>query len=181
MTIVSLKPANALPINFSPQAVPFDAAASFALGATLSASAFASGAQASPIAWGPGRMQGNLMLNVSSANGITPGTTGAPGGTQSYQFFLLGSYDPAFASGNLDILAMYDIAGTSAARDLPTFAGASPAIPDVGLSAAQFVIPFSNQRDVNTFPFLNLFVQIAGTTPSITFSAWAAPWTGQKS
>jgi hypothetical protein len=172
MSIISVKPAGSLPINFSPQAVPFDAAASFGLGVTLTASGYATGS-ATPIPWGPGRMQGNLMLNVSS---VALGST-----NEFYQFFLLGSYDPSFANGNLDILAAYDIAATAALRLLPTIPGADPAIPDVGLSAAQFVIPFSNQRDTNLFPFLNLFVQMGGTSPSIAFSAWAAPWTGQKS
>ena len=151
MTIISVKPAGALPINFSPQVVPFDAAASFGLGVTLTASGYAEARLLHRV--GSGRMEVSLMLNVSS---VALGSA-----NEFYQFFLLGSYDPSFANGNLDILAAYDIAATAALRLLPTIPGANPAIPDVGLSAAQFVVPFSNQRDTNLFPFINLFVQMA--------------------
>jgi hypothetical protein len=38
----------------------------------------------------------------------------------------------------------------------------------------------SNDKDVYTFEFVNLYVNILGTTPSITFNSWIAPWSGQK-
>jgi hypothetical protein len=47
-------------------------------------------------------------------------------------------------------------------------------------NAVVYSIPISNDRDVFLLEYLNLFVQIAGTTPSITFDAWASPWSGQR-
>lgn len=166
-----------LPAIAPTHAVPYDVAASFGLGITMTASGYAyptaGGATTTNyITMGPGRMEGYWRLDVSAAK--------VSAGNEFYQFFLLGSNDPAFANGNIDILGMYDIAATAALRDLPTIAAASPAVPDGGLTASSFVIPMSNQRDQFVFEFINLYANIGGTSPTITFSSWVAPWTGQK-
>lgn len=160
-----------LPVNAPTNAVPFDAAGSFGLGLTLTASGYAV-SQTGFITMGPGRMQGNWRLDISAA--------AMGSANEFYQFFLLGSNDATFTNGNIDIIGMYDIAATAALRDLPTIAAASPTVPDVGLAASSFVIPFSNQRDQFVYEFINLYCNLGGTSPSVTFSSWCAPWTGQK-
>lgn len=162
-----------LPVNAPTHAVPYDVAASFGLGVTLTASGYVPTAGATGyITMGPGRMEGYWRIDVSAAD--------VSSANETYKMFLLGSNDAAFANGNIDILGMYDIAATAALRDLPTIAAANPAVPDGGLTASSFVIPMSNQRDQFVFEFINMYVLIAGTTPSITLSSWVAPWTGQK-
>jgi hypothetical protein len=181
--------------NFNPGVAPFDAALSFGLNVTLTASGFAGGAApASNVNLGVGRVQGTWSLLIPTVP--TAGASQNPGfasSNESYQFFLLGSNDPAFGNGNVEILNMHDLAATAALRDLPNVAAAFPtSYPFPGfvggsapvstpLNSVSLQIPFSNQRDAYIFSFVNLFVQIAGTTPSIEFSSWLTPGIGQKS
>jgi hypothetical protein len=68
---------------------------------------------------------------------------------------------------------MFDLAATAALRS--SFPAGQDCIwPGVaaGASSAIYAIPVSNDRDQYTLQFMNLYVQIAGTTPSITFDAW---------
>lgn len=161
-----------LPVNAPTHAVPFDATASFASAATLTASGFV-GAANTPIILGPGRFEGYWALDITAAD--------VSSANEAYQFFLLGSNDPVFGNGNNEILAVHDIAATAALRLLPNIAAISPAAPDVGLAGSLFVIPFSTQLDQFVFTYVNLYCNIAGTTPSITFSSWCAPFSGHAS
>jgi hypothetical protein len=186
---------SSLPNNAPTRSVPFDTALSFGLGVSLTASGWVSGAPANFVNLGGpvspnqsatfpafvGRTQGSWLLQVSAAN--------VASGNEFYQFFLFGSNDPAFGAGNCDLLGAYDIAATAALRlGLP--AGQAAAWPGIGggsagnlsapVSSAIYNIPFSNDRDLFTFQFLNLFVTMGGTSPSLTVSSWLSPWTGQK-
>lgn len=160
-----------LPVNAPTHAVPYDVAGAFGLAVTQTASGFVLTPPLN-VTYGPGRMEGYWRLDVSAAK--------VSAGNEQYQFFLIGSNDINFGNGNCENLGVYDIAATSALRDLPTIMAANPAIPDTGLSASSFVRAFSNQSDQFVFEYLNLYVAIAGTAPTITFSSWLAPWTGQK-
>jgi hypothetical protein len=167
------------------RAAPIDTLLTFRLGqAAMTASGWASGAIGSTVDLGQGRFQGTLNLQVHAAD--------IGSGNKTYQFFLYGSNDPTFAAGNCDLLAAYDIAATAALR-LGSPTSQSALWPGIGggafytgpttqpvMSAAIYSIPVSNDRDVFTLEFINLFCAIAGTTPSITFDAWLSPWTGQK-
>lgn len=42
-------------------------------------------------------------------------------------------------------------------------------------SATKFTIPFTNLMGAYVFRYLQFYAQIAGTTPSITLSAWISP------
>lgn len=159
-----------LPVNAPTHALPFDVAGSFGLAVTQTASGFVL-APPLNVSYGPGRMEGYWNIDVSNAK--------VSAGNETYQFFLLGSNDINFGNGNCENLGVYDIAATSALRDLPTILAASPAIPDTGLSASRFTRAFSNQSDQFVFQFINLYCLIAGTAPTITFSSWLIPWTGQ--
>lgn len=161
-----------LPVIAPTHATPFDVSLSFAGAATLTASGFATNANA-PAIVGPGRFEGYWRLDVSAAD--------VGSGDEAYKFFLLGSNDPVFGNANNEILAVHDIAATAALRLLPAIAAISPTVPDTGLAASSFVIPFSNQLDQFVFTYINLYVLIAGTTPSVTFSSWVSPFTGHAS
>jgi hypothetical protein len=164
---------SSLPFNTATRSVPFDAAMSFGLGVSLTASGWVSGAATSFVNLGPpvtssqsaatpsnvGRVQGTWLLQVASAS--------VASANEFYQFFLYGSNDPAFAAGNADLLGAYDIAATAALR-LGDPAGQAAAWPGVGggsgggnlgVSSAIYNIPFSNDRDLFTFQFINLFLR----------------------
>jgi hypothetical protein len=98
-------------------------------------------------------------------------------GNEAYQFFLLGSNDPNFSNGNVEVLQIHDLAATSALRDLANICAASPAVPEADVVASLFVKPFVNQLDQYVFQYLQLYCVIAGTAPSVTFSSWVCPFT----
>jgi hypothetical protein len=163
-----------LPINLPTRSAPIDMAATFRLGAAaMTASGWATGAAASYITLPIGRAQGLWMLQVHSAD--------VSSANEQYQFFLHGSNDPAFGAGNCDLLGVYDVAATAALR-LSQPAGQDAAWPGLagGTSAAIYALPVSNDKEVYTLEFMNLYVNIAGTSPSITFDSWFSPWSGQK-
>jgi hypothetical protein len=160
--------------NLPTRSAPIDMAATFRLNAAaMTTSGWATGAAANYITLPIGRAQGLWMIQVHAAD--------ISSANELYQFFLHGSNDPAFGATNCDLLGVYDIAATASLRL------AQPSNQDTewpGLfgstSAAIYAIPVGNDRDVFTFQFMNLYVNIAGTTPSITFDSWFSPWSGQK-
>jgi hypothetical protein len=162
-----------LPINLPTRSTPWDSALAFGDHVTMTTFGWVPGAAGGYITVPRGRFQGLWNLQVFSADVSSTNET--------YQFFLYGSNDPNFGNGNLDLLGMYDIAATSALR-VPTGVGLGAAWPGLaaGTGAAIYSMPVSNERDVYTFEFINLYCEIGGTTPSITFSSWISPWTGQK-
>ncbi len=94
---------------------------------------------------------------------------------ESYKLALLGSNDPLFQNGNVDLLAFRDYAAASAGRQIPTLLGAS-------LSVAPFIeaTPFSNLRQARLlYRYLRLHLTVGGTTPSITLLSWLT-WADQR-
>jgi hypothetical protein len=163
-----------LTVNLPTRSAPIDVSAAFRLGgAAMTASGWATGAAGSFITLPPGRTQGLWMLQVYNANVASV--------NEFYQFFLHGSNDPAFAAGKSDLLGVYDIAATAALR-LAQPAGQDTEWPALtsGVSSAVYAIPVGNDRDIFTLTNLNLYVNMGGTTPSITFDSWFSPWSGQK-
>lgn len=157
---------NALPTVGPTYSVPYDAFHAFAFPQTLTATAYASGVN-TQVDLGRGRFQGLWVLDITAA------TLSAD---QAYQFFLCGSNDAAFADGNFDVLASRDIAYTQALRLLPSKPAAFTALGiPAGQACLRHVIPFSNQMGAYLFQFAQLYVKIAGTSPSITFRSWLAP------
>lgn len=167
-----------LPFNPPTPVVPLDILATFSLGQVVTASG-PLGNQNTSISMGGvgGRFQGQMMLELSAIN--------LASGNEFYQFSLLGSNDPNFGAGNSDLLAFYDIAATAALR-LTNTSLLTPAAPLVAgittiqQNALQIVVPFTNQRGQFSFEFFALEAVVGGTGPSITVSAWCAPWSGQK-
>jgi hypothetical protein len=160
--------------NLPTRSAPIDALMTFKMdGVPMTASGWASGSPTNYITLGPGRVHGVLMLQVHAAD--------ISSGNEAYQFFLHGSNDAAFGAGNCELLGAFDIAAS------PNQRLAQPTTQDTGwpgiasgTSAAIYPIPISNDKDVFTLSFANLYVTMLGTTPSITFDAWFAPFTGHK-
>jgi hypothetical protein len=157
-----------LPAIAPTQAVPYDTLQAFALNQTLTASGYATNVN-EQITQGPGRFYGLWALQISA---MAMGSS-----NEYYQFFLLGSNDSSFGSGNIDVLQMYDFAATAALRDLATICAASPTVPDAGLTASEIVRPWTNQSDQYVFEYMQLYVSMGGTSPSVTFSSWVCPFT----
>jgi hypothetical protein len=163
-----------LPHNNPTRSAPIDAAATFRMSApSVTASGWATGAAASCITLPTGRTQGLWMIQVHAAD--------VSSANEQYQFFLHGSNDPAFTAGACELLGVFDIAATPALR-LAQPAGQDTEWPGIssGTSAAIYAIPVGNDRDVFTLEFMNLYCNIAGTSPSITFDSWFSPWSGSK-
>jgi hypothetical protein len=162
-----------LPLNLPTRSLPIDASQTFRMdAAAMTASGWATGAATSYITLPIGRSQGMWALQIHAAD--------VSSANEAYQFFLHGSNDPAFGAGNCELLGAFDIAATAALR-LAQPAGQDAAWPGLfaGTSSATYVLPMSNDKDVYTFEFVNLYVNIVGTTPSITFNSWIAPYSGQ--
>lgn len=183
-----------LPSNAPSHALPYDTLNAFALAQTLTATGYASNVN-TQLTYGPGRFEGYWALDITTLE-LTTG--------DYYQFYLLGSNDPAWGNGNVDLLAARDFGITSAVRLVPTIMGASPFAISGGVGSPpawtynvgvnqtysttnasgaggiMHAIPFSNEIGEVTYEYLQLYVVIGGTTPSITFSSWLVPWSGQK-
>jgi hypothetical protein len=162
-----------LPINLPTRSLPIDASQTFRMdAAAMTASGWATGAATSYITLPGGRSQGMWALQIHAAD--------VSSANEAYQFFLHGSNDAAFGAGNCELLAAFDVAATPLLR-LAQPAGQDASWPGLaaGTSSAMYVLPFSNDKDVFTFQFVNLYVNIIGTTPSITFNSWIAPYSGQ--
>lgn len=183
-----------LPANAPTHALPYDALNAFALAQTIAATGYLTNVN-TQLTYGPGRMEGYWVLDISSIE-LTTG--------DQYQFALLGSNDIAFGNGNVDLLAFRDFATVTAQRIIPTILGASPfaiaslvgaapqwtanpptnqtfstTVPS-GAASITHAIPFSNEMGEVTYEYLQCYVTIAGTTPTVTVSSWLVPWSGQK-
>jgi len=155
-----------LPSILPERAVPFDAAMAFANPQTLTASGYVNALNAQ-LDLMPGRFDGYLNLDISAMK--------LSSGDEAYKLFLLGSNDPAWGNGNVEMLAARDFAAATAGRLLGTICPASYTVPMTGRSATKFMIPITNLMGAYVFRYLQLYTQIAGTTPSITLSAWVSP------
>jgi hypothetical protein len=155
-----------LPAILPERAVPFDAAMAFANPQTLTASGYVN-ALNTQLDLMPGRFDGYLNLDVSAMD--------LSSGDETYKLFLLGSNDPAWGNGNVEMLAVRDFAAASAGRLLGTICPPSYAVPTTGRSATKFMIPFTNLIGAYQLRYLQLYAQLAGTTPSLTLSAWISP------
>lgn len=158
--------ANALPSQPSNFTLPVDANMQFASAQTLAASGFVNNLNA-VVDLGPGRIQSMLALNISAMD--------VSSGNETYQLALIGSNDIAFGNGNCDLLAFHDFAAAAAGRIIATLLAASPAIPPTGLAGSILALPFTNLMQGIIYRYAKLDAILAGTTPSITLSAWIVP------
>jgi len=105
---------------------------------------------------GNGFQCGNLVLDVTAMDVTT--------GDEAYSVMLEVSPDATFGTaGNIRVAAELRIGGA-------TFTAPNGAADAVG----RFVIPFRNERNGTIYRYARLYTLIAGTSPSITFSAFLA-------
>lgn len=105
---------------------------------------------------GAGLVKGHLVVDVTAMDVTT--------GDEAYSLMLEGSPDAAFGTaGNIRVVSELRIGGA-------TFTAPNGAADAVG----RFAIPFRNERNGTLYRYLRLYTLIAGTTPSITFSAFLA-------
>jgi hypothetical protein len=170
--------ANPLPSQVPTIAAPFDAAMAFARAQTLVATGYvnnlnsgqldlgSSGVEGVTGDEGAGRLDATLVMSITAMDFSS--------NDESYWFALLGSNDAAFGNGNVEVLAFHDFAAVTAGRVIPTLLGASPAIPWLAGSGTLVHMPFMNMMQRLLYRYLRLRCIIAGTTPSVTLSAWVS-------
>lgn len=101
---------------------------------------------------GPGRFEGVLIVDVSAMD--------ISSADEVYHLLLQGSND-SFATK--ETVAQYSL-GASAARP------GAPANSVIG----RYEIPFTTEQHDTVYTDVRLYVDLAGTTPSIQFKAWIA-------
>ena len=101
------------------------------------------------------RTRGDIVLDVSAMDITT--------GDETYTIMAQGSSSATFAS-TIQELACIRVGDGSAISSTI----------DVNDSTGRFVLPFINERNGTSYRYLRLYVDVAGTTPSITFKAWLA-------
>lgn len=100
--------------------------------------------------------EGELVVDVTAIDTTT--------GDEAYSLMLEGSPDATFGTaGNIRVLAELRIGGA-------TFTAPNGAADTAG----RFIIPFRNERNGTIYRYARLYTLIAGTTPSLTFSAFLA-------
>jgi hypothetical protein len=140
--------------------MPFDRKNAFADDLTLTASDVVQFAAADvELDLGDGYYEGVLVVDVSAIDTVS--------NDEAYTFILEGCNTSGFGSGDIDALA------TKRLED-PASAG-TPGRQNVEHGVGRFYLPFNNLVDEAQYRYLTLNVIIAGTTPSVTFSAWIAP------
>jgi hypothetical protein len=103
---------------------------------------------------GAGRFDGVMLFDVSA---IDISST-----DERYVLVVQGCNDAAF-TGPKENLAALEL-GASAVRS----GGA------INSTTGRYEVPFNTEQDDVTYTFARVFVDVNGTTPSITYKAWAA-------
>lgn len=93
------------------------------------------------------------------------------GGGNKYIVMVLGSNDPAFGAGNVQMLGGIEL-GTAANLDVPN--GITTPAPSA-TGGSQYEIPVAMEQNNVKYEYLALYVVASGATPSITMEAYAAP------
>lgn len=103
---------------------------------------------------GPGLMEGYLVADITAIDTTT--------GDEAYTLMLEVSPDAAFGTaGNIRVAAELRVGGA-------TFTAPNGAADTAG----RFAIPFRNERNGTIYRYARLYTLVAGTSPSITFSAF---------
>ena len=163
--------ANLIPSQFAPFPGPFDAQLAFCSAQTIVATGFLNNLNSGLIDLGGGAPVSAAGRTDFIWNMVI---TAANFGTvdESYTFRLLGSNDINFANGNVELLAMHDIAATAALRNLTAVLGATPTIPPVGLAGTQLQLPATNLMQRIYYRWLKAHMVAVGTGPSVTITSW---------
>lgn len=154
---------NTLPSNLPTIAVPYDALLAWP-SQTLTATGYMQIASANgQLDLKPGRLVGYWCFDISA---LTISSN------QTYALYLLASNDSAFGNANVEQLASYDLAAASSGRRIATILPATGTTPPTGLTASRYVIPYTNMIGQYVFRYVQMYLVIGGTSPSITLTSW---------
>lgn len=163
--------ANLIPSQVTTFPSPYDAQLAFCSAQVITATGYLNNLNSGQIdlggaspSSGAGRTDFIWNMDITAANFGTA--------DESYTFRLLGSNDVAFGNGNVELLAMHDIAATAALRNLATTLGATPTIPPTGLGGTLFQLPATNLMQRIYYRFLRVHMVVVGTGPSVTITSW---------
>lgn len=138
----------------------FDRNMAFAEDLTLTATGVVQFAAANvQLDLGDGYYEGDLVVDVSAIDTAS--------NDEAYTLHLEGGAVSGLASGAVDILAMKRLEDPAAVGGLGR--------QNVEHGVGRYVIPFNNMVAGVMYRYLQLSATIAGTTPSITFSAFISP------
>jgi len=132
---------------------PFDALTVFCEDQTVTATGNLSTGGTEIIQVGDGRVDGVVLLDVSAID--------IANSDEIYTFYVQGSNDAAFASG-IENLASLDL-GDAAVR---------AAGGDVDSAIGRYEIHCANSQGGNEYKYMRVRAVVAGTSPSITLTAW---------
>ena len=146
-------------------AIPLDASLQLASAQTITTTGYLNNVQ-TQVNIGAGRVGFFAVVDLTAESGTSP----------SFQFHVFGSNDVAFGNGNVEDLYEFDYAPNTAQRLVTTIVGASITVPDPSRAGSLIIKPGWNYGQGQiTYQYLRMYVVIAGTTPSITATAWFAP------
>lgn len=150
---------------------PWDAMTAFTSAQTLTATGYLNNLNSGQLDLGGpspvsavGRTDGIWNLDITAVNMVTTDET--------YKLYLFGSNDAVFGNGNVELLAMHDLAALAANREVATILGATPTIPPTNLAGTIIQLPFTNLMQRIYYRYLRNYLVVGGTAPSITLSSW---------
>jgi len=157
---------NGAPVPFNPptKVGTFDAANCFTGGLTpqtfTTSGYFLEGGTPQTLDVGPGLFDGYWIIDFTARKQT---------GTEEYTIYLLGSNDPAFGAGNIEMLSIQDFgAARVAVQPSAVNCGASPAVN----SGETNYIAILNFKSGIVYRYIRAWIDVAGTTPSATVNSW---------
>jgi len=103
---------------------------------------------------GQARFEAVMLIDVSAIDIVS--------NDERYVVLVQGSSSPTFAS-NIENLAAIELGATEVRSG-----GAKDS------TIGRYELPFCNEQDSEIYRYLRIYVDVAGTTPSLTFKAWAS-------
>jgi hypothetical protein len=163
--------ANSIPSQVTTFPCPYDAMTAFCSAQTLTATGYFNNLNSGQLDLGgaapvsaAGRTDFVWSMDITACD--------VSSNDESYKLNLFGSNDVAFGNGNVELLAMHDLAAVTAGRQVATILGASPTIPPTNLGGTIIQLPATNLMQRIYYRYLRMYLVAAGTTPSITLTSW---------
>jgi hypothetical protein len=163
--------ANLIPSQVTTFPCPYDAMTAFCSAQTLTATGYFNNLNSGQLDLGgaapvsaAGRTDFVWSMDITACD--------VSSNDESYKLNLFGSNDVAFGNGNVELLAMHDLAAVTAGRQVATILGASPTIPPTNLGGTIIQLPATNLMQRIYYRYLRMYLVAAGTTPSITLTSW---------
>lgn len=163
--------ANLIPSEVTTFPCPFDATLAFCSAQTVVATGYLNNLNSGQLDLG-GAAPVSAAGRTDFIWSLLLGATNFGTADESYTFRLLGSNDVAFGNGNVELLAMHDIAATAALRNLTAILGATPAIPPTNLAGTLFQFPATNLMQRIYYRYARVHMVAVGTGPSVICTSW---------